>query len=64
MSEEFKMELQAHHAEELKDVEAYEALAMKAKEHGYHTACGILNDIAHDEMTHANALKLILEEVD
>lgn len=59
---ELKTVLMEHHKEELADHETYLQLAQKAYEQGFHCAAGILEDIAHDEETHAESLQHILEK--
>lgn len=51
-----------HHKDELEDHEKYIELAKMAYEKGFDCAAGILEDIAHDEETHATAIKHILEK--
>lgn len=50
--------LKQRHKEELEDVETYANLAKKCPEYG-----SILNDISHEEKTHAKLLNYIIEHI-
>lgn len=61
MDGELKDLLIKHHHEEMDDANTYSMLAQKAYEEDCEEVAGVLEDIAHDEMTHAKALSHILE---
>lgn len=54
--------IEHHMRDEMEDSKNYTLLSQKAYEDDMEEASGILQDIAHDEMTHAKALSHILEK--
>lgn len=64
MKEELLRKLRERVADEIGDVKTYDILAKEAGEMGEDFAAFILQKIGHDEKTHAEALKEIVEEIE
>lgn len=64
MKEELLQKMRERVADEIGDIRTYEDLAKKAKEMGEDFAAFILEKISHDEETHADHLRELVEEIE
>lgn len=64
MKEELLRKMRERVADEIGDIRTYEDLAKKAKEMGEDFAAFILQKISHEEETHADRLRELVDDIE